>query len=75
MLLAALAVGLRYVDTSDPGIARRRRGTGFAYLDADARRITDRDTLERIAALAIPPGVGGGLDLPIPARPHPSRGT
>ena len=55
MLLAARAVGLRYVDASDPGISRVRRGKGFAYVDADGGRVTDTDTLARIAALAIPP--------------------
>ena len=55
MLLAARAVGLRYVDTSDAGISRRPRGKGFVYVDADGRRVTDSDTLARIAGLAIPP--------------------
>ncbi len=55
MLLAARAAGLRYVDTNDPGISRRRRGTGFFYVDPHGRRVTDRETLERIASLVIPP--------------------
>jgi DNA topoisomerase-1 len=37
------------------GIARRRRGGGFAYRDADGRPIEDEETLARIRALAIPP--------------------
>jgi DNA topoisomerase IB len=32
-----------------------RRGRGYSYLDADGERIADEQTLDRIAALAIPP--------------------
>ena len=39
-----------------PGITRRRRGRGFEYADEYGDRITDEDVLERIRALAIPPG-------------------
>jgi DNA topoisomerase-1 len=46
---------LRRADCSQPGLTRRRRGRGFEYLDADGRRIEDREVLERIRALAIPP--------------------
>ena len=38
-----------------PGIARRRRGRGFEYLDEDGRRVADEEVLERIRSLAIPP--------------------
>jgi DNA topoisomerase-1 len=37
-------------------MARRKRGRGFEYLDEDGDRIRDEDVLERIRALAIPPG-------------------
>ncbi|MFD6138981.1 DNA topoisomerase IB [Promicromonospora sp. NPDC060271] len=40
---------------ADGGIRRRRRGTGFSYVDGDGARVTDPDTLARIRALAIPP--------------------
>jgi DNA topoisomerase-1 len=46
---------LRRVDCGEHGIRRRRRGSGFSYLDADGVRVTDADTLERIRDLAIPP--------------------
>jgi len=46
---------LRRADCSSPGIARRRRGRGFEYLDAAGSRLDDPETLERIRALAIPP--------------------
>ncbi|MGN6187410.1 MAG: DNA topoisomerase IB [Conexibacter sp.] len=45
----------RRVDCSGPGIARLRRGRGFAYVDADGTRIDDEATIDRIRALAIPP--------------------
>ncbi|WP_211948571.1 DNA topoisomerase IB [Cupriavidus yeoncheonensis] len=47
--------GLHYVDDSAPGITRRRRGSGFIYVDARGNRVRDAATLARIAALAIPP--------------------
>ncbi len=46
---------MRYVDDSMPGIGRRRQGDGFAYIDANGKRVHDAATLARIAALAIPP--------------------
>ena len=43
-------------DTEEPGIARRRCGRGFVYVDeATGQRITDPDTLQRIKDLVIPP--------------------
>jgi DNA topoisomerase I len=46
---------LRRSDCSGPGIGRRRRGSGFSYLDPEGGRIRDENTLERVRALAIPP--------------------
>jgi DNA topoisomerase-1 len=50
----ATAAGLRYVDVSEPGIRRIRRGRGFSYLDPD-RRAVPPEVRARIEALAIPP--------------------
>jgi len=47
--------GLRYVTDGDPGIARRRAGRGFVYLQPGGRRVKDRATLDWIRSLAIPP--------------------
>jgi len=47
---------LRRVDCAVPGISRRRRGKGFEYLDEEGDRIEDPDLIERVRALAIPPG-------------------
>jgi DNA topoisomerase IB len=48
-------VRLRRTSPDRPGWTRRRAGRGFSYLDADGRRITDPDQLQRIRDLAIPP--------------------
>jgi DNA topoisomerase IB len=49
------AVGLVYVTDTRPGIRRLRRGKGFSYRGVDGKAIGDRDELQRIRALAIPP--------------------
>jgi DNA topoisomerase IB len=46
---------LRRADCSGPGIARRRRGRGFEYLDEEGKRVGDPKVLERIRELVIPP--------------------
>ncbi|MFC3069465.1 DNA topoisomerase IB [Phenylobacterium soli] len=48
------AAGLRYVSDQDPGISRRKSGTGFSYRTPKGEPI-DEATLDRIRALAIPP--------------------
>jgi DNA topoisomerase-1 len=51
---AARLTGLRYVSDEQPGIARRRCGTGFTYVDGRGT-VRDPATRERIGRLAIPP--------------------
>ena len=46
---------LRYVHLGGRGLARRRAGSSFAYVDAHGRRVRDGATLSRIRRLAIPP--------------------
>jgi DNA topoisomerase I len=46
---------LRRSDCTGPGIARRRRGRGFEYLEAGGDRVTDAEVLRRIDELVIPP--------------------
>ncbi|HEX5608870.1 MAG TPA: DNA topoisomerase IB [Solirubrobacterales bacterium] len=50
-----MAKRLRRSECSGPGISRRRRGSGFSYLDPEGGAVEDEDTLERIRGLAIPP--------------------
>src|ERR1700743_2009911 len=46
---------LRRSVLSKPGIARKRRGKGFAYYGPDDDLLDDEDTLQRIKELVIPP--------------------
>ena len=52
---AARKVGLVWVEDSQPGIRRVRRGRAFRYVGARGKVVRDRRTLERIRKLAIPP--------------------
>lgn len=49
------APDLRYVSDAAPGIRRRRRGRGFAYMHPNGRPVRDERVVHRIRALAIPP--------------------
>jgi DNA topoisomerase-1 len=53
------AAGLVYASSDMPGLTRRRAGAGFAYRDAEGRRIGDAAILKRIRSLAIPPAWTG----------------
>ncbi len=53
--LSAEQAGLVYMTDDQPGITRRRAGKGFVYRDVDGRRISDRQILDRLRRLAIPP--------------------
>jgi DNA topoisomerase-1 len=46
---------LRRSDLTVPGLARRRRGRGWSYLDPDGEAVRDEEILARIAELVIPP--------------------
>ncbi len=46
---------LRRSVLSTPGIARKRRGKGFAYYRPDGETLSDPETLQRIKDLVIPP--------------------
>jgi DNA topoisomerase I len=64
---SAKAAGLRYV--SEPrtaGIRRIGRRAPFRYVDPAGRTVTDRATLDRIRALAIPPAWTGVWICPDP---------
>lgn len=47
--------GLRYCDDSRPGITRRKMRHGWGYWDAAGKRITDRDEIDRLNAVGLPP--------------------
>lgn len=52
---AAVSAGLVYVSDTEPGLTRRRAGKGFSYQDVQGRTVKDKEVLDRIRALAIPP--------------------
>lgn len=53
--LAARVASLRYVSAEEPGIERRGEKGRFFYVMNDGKRVRQRDVLERIANLGIPP--------------------
>src|SRR5437763_9313532 len=46
---------LRHSSDSEPGITRRRMGRHWAYFAPDGNRVTDRDEIDRLNAIALPP--------------------
>ncbi|PKB25888.1 DNA topoisomerase-1 [Novosphingobium kunmingense] len=46
---------LIFVDDSLPGITRRKAGRGWAYFDAQGKRIAERDEIDRLNRIALPP--------------------
>ena len=46
---------LKYVEDGQPGITRRKAGRGWAYFDPDGARITDREEIDRLNSIALPP--------------------
>ncbi|MEC3951299.1 DNA topoisomerase IB [Sphingobium sp. HWE2-09] len=44
-----------HADDSVPGITRRKLKRGWAYYDIDGDRIIDRDEIDRLNAIALPP--------------------
>lgn len=55
LMQAAGSADLVYVSDAEPGYRRRGAGRGFCYLDQRGRRIADREIIDHIRALAIPP--------------------
>jgi DNA topoisomerase-1 len=52
---AAEEAGLTYVTDEEKGLAREKRGEGFAYFKPNGDEVTDEKVLERVRKLAIPP--------------------
>ena len=46
---------LQYVDDAGPGITRKKLAKGWAYYAPDGERSTDRDEIERLNRIALPP--------------------
>jgi DNA topoisomerase-1 len=64
--LAVSAPPLRIVAVEELCFTRRRCGRGFVYYDRRGRRISDKDTLDRLRRLAIPPAYAEVLIAPKP---------
>lgn len=60
------AAKLVHVDDNLPGVTRRRCGKGWAYFDAKGRRVTDREEIARLNAIALPPAYGDAWYCPAP---------
>ncbi|MDF0487438.1 DNA topoisomerase IB [Sphingomonas sp. H39-1-10] len=46
---------ITYCDDTEPGITRRKLRHGWGYWDAAGKRITDRDEIDRLNAIGLPP--------------------
>ena len=46
---------LRHSSDTEPGISRKRMGRYWAYFDSDGKRITDREEIDRLNAVGLPP--------------------
>jgi DNA topoisomerase-1 len=46
---------LRHSSDTEPGIKRERKGRYWAYFDAQGHRITDREEIDRLNAIGLPP--------------------
>jgi DNA topoisomerase-1 len=46
---------LRHSSDSEPGLTRKRIKSAWGYFDAKGKRVTDRDEIDRLNALALPP--------------------
>jgi DNA topoisomerase IB len=66
---------LRRFDCAQAGLRRVKRGRGFVFVDADGERVTDPQTLQRIADLVIPPAWTDVWICPIPNGHIQATGT
>ncbi|MEO6434031.1 MAG: DNA topoisomerase IB [Sphingomicrobium sp.] len=46
---------MRHSNDSEPGITRERKGTGWAYFNPARERVTDREEIDRLGAIGLPP--------------------
>jgi DNA topoisomerase-1 len=60
------ATRLVFVDPSQPGISRKLSGRYWQYFGADGKRITDREEIDRLNAVGLPPAYRDGWFSPKP---------
>jgi DNA topoisomerase-1 len=46
---------LRHSSDDEPGYSRQKKGRSWAYFDENGKRVTDRDEIDRLNAVALPP--------------------
>ena len=46
---------LRHSSDTEPGITRKRIKNAWGYFDAEGKRVTDRDEIDRLNSIALPP--------------------
>jgi DNA topoisomerase I len=52
---AAPPIVLRHSSDTEPGLTRKRMGRYWAYFDSEGNRITDREEIDRLSAIGLPP--------------------
>jgi DNA topoisomerase-1 len=57
---------LCFVDQAEPGITRKKLAHGWAYYDPAGTRITDRDEIDRLNKIALPPAYRDAWFCPSP---------
>ena len=57
---------LRHCTDKIPGITRKRAGHGWAYFQPNGERITDRDEIDRLNSIALPPAYTDAWYCPYP---------
>jgi DNA topoisomerase-1 len=55
MSQASKSIRLRHSSDREPGYTRKRQGSHWTYFDCDGKRITDRETIDRLNAIGLPP--------------------
>ncbi len=56
---------MRHSNDRMPGITREKKGTGWGYFDPDGKRIADREEIDRLNAIALPPAYSDAWFCPL----------
>jgi DNA topoisomerase-1 len=64
--MATCPPSLHFIDHAEPGITRKQLKHGWAYFDPDGARITDRDEIDRLNKIALPPAYRDAWYCPSP---------
>jgi len=65
---------LRHSNDSEPGYTRKRQGDHWQYFDETGARVTDRDEIDRLNRLALPPAYTHAWFCKDPNAPIPATG-